>query len=135
LSGLRVLLENICKKYRDLKPRLVVLFGSYARGDYTDESDIDILVVSDHVSRDPREAFQQLYDPEEPKIMPIGMNTEVFISKLKRGEPFILEIMEDGKVLCKDPEFHNFILKLYKEVRKNYIRRGRTWIRVNWKNS
>ena len=131
MSGLRVLLENICRKYRDLKPRLVMLFGSYARGDYTDESDIDILVVSDHMSRDPREAFQQLYDSEEPKIMPIGMNTEVFISKLKRGEPFILEIIEDGKVLCKDTEFYNHVLKLYREVRRRYIRRGKTWIKIS----
>ena len=130
LNGLEGLLENICEKYRDLKPKLVVLFGSHARGDYTDESDIDILVVSDQISRDPRIAFQQLYDPKEPRIVPMGMNTNIFISKLKRGEPFILEILEDGRVLCRDEEFYNQVIKLYKEIRKSYVRRGRAWIKV-----
>ncbi len=130
LSGLKVLLRNIYEKYRDLRPKLIILFGSYARGDYTNESDIDILVVSDHIPKDPRLAFQKLYDPEEPKIIPIGMNTEVFLSKVKKGEPFILEIIEDGKVLYKDEEFYNYVLKLYGEVRRRYVRKGRTWIRV-----
>jgi len=42
-------LEGICSRYERVKPRLVILFGFYARGDYTDESGIDILVVSDEL--------------------------------------------------------------------------------------
>lgn len=28
------------------------------------------------------------------------MNTEVFMRKLKNGSTFILEVIEDGKILC-----------------------------------
>lgn len=34
-----------------LKLKLVVLFGSRARGDYTDISDVDILVVADDLPK------------------------------------------------------------------------------------
>jgi len=125
------MLEGICSRYEHVKPRLVILFGSYARGDYTDESDIDILVVSDELPRDPRQAFEALFDPENPKIVPVGMNTEVFLTKLTEGEPFILEVLEDGKSLCADREFYDYVMRLFREVRVNYVRRDRTWIKVS----
>jgi len=124
-------LEGICSRYGSVKPRLVILFGSYVRGDYTDESDVDILVVSDELPRDPRQAFEALFDPENPKVVPIGMNTEVFLSKLAEGEPFILEVIEDGKPLCADREFYDRVMKLFREVRANYVRRGRAWIKIS----
>jgi len=124
------MLESICSKYEHLKPRLIVLFGSHARGDYTDESDIDLLVVSDMLPRDPRQSFEELFDPEEPRITPIGLNTEVFLSKLRRGEPFILEILEDGRLLCVDEKFYEEIARVFTEVRRRYVRRGRAWIRM-----
>ena len=124
------MLESVCSKYEHLKPRLIVLFGSHARGDYTDESDIDVLVVSDMLPRDPRQSFEELFDPREPRITPIGLNTEVFLSKLRKGEPFILEILEDGRVLCMDEKFYEEIARVFTEVRRRYVRRGRAWIRV-----
>jgi len=108
----------------------VILFGSYARGDYTDESDIDILVVSDNLSNDPRQASQQLFDSDNPRLMPLGMNTSVFLSKLKSGEPFVVEILEDGKLLCGDEDFYRYVMEIFREVRGRYIRRGKTWIRI-----
>ncbi len=39
--------EIIVKEY---KPEKIILFGSYARGDAKPDSDIDILVLSDHES-------------------------------------------------------------------------------------
>ena len=39
--------EGLCEIYSRFRPRLVVLFGSYARGDYTESSDVDVLIVSD----------------------------------------------------------------------------------------
>lgn len=41
--------EQILPKIRDtLKPSLVVVFGSRVRGDASEESDIDVIIVSDH---------------------------------------------------------------------------------------
>lgn len=38
----------------DYHPDKIIIFGSYARGDYTSDSDIDILVLSDREKDKPR---------------------------------------------------------------------------------
>jgi hypothetical protein len=119
--------EELCKEYSKFNPKLVVLFGSYARGDYTNESDIDVLVVSDVFPRDPREGFAMTYTMKFPKVMPVAMNTQVFLKKLNEGSTFILEIIEDGKILCGDKEFENDVLEKYKEIRKRFRRKGKLW--------
>ena len=119
--------ERLCGKYERFSPRLVVLFGSRARGDHLEDSDIDVLVVSDALPRDPREAFEALYDPSDPLVMPIGMNTSVFVRKLREGNTFVLEVLEDGRILCGDPSFISEVTRLYREVRRRYVRRGRAW--------
>ena len=119
--------EGLCEKYSKLRPRLVVLFGSYARGDYTESSDVDVLIVSDVFPKDPREGFRMAFDPEEPKVMPVAMNTEVFLKKLRNGSTFILEVLEDGKVLCDDEGFLRVVRETFSEVRKRFRREGRVW--------
>ena len=126
LDDLRSLVESYRERF---SLRLVVLFGSRARGDYTDESDVDILVVADNLPKDPREAFSTLRDARYPSINPIGFNTEVFLKKLAAGSTFLLEILDEGIVLYADKDFYTMTMKIYENVRKRYIRRGRTWIK------
>ncbi len=123
-------LGDLLARYRRFKPKLVVLFGSRARGDYTDSSDYDILVVSDDLPRDPREAFDLLYDLDYPDVSPIGMNTASFLRKLEEGSTFILEILEDGKVLLADEDFLREVMTKFKEIRGRFKREGKTWILV-----
>ncbi|BBD72874.1 hypothetical protein HS1genome_1263 [Sulfodiicoccus acidiphilus] len=119
--------EEICKLYRNLKPKVVILFGSRARGDYTEESDIDVLIISDLLPRDPREGFIMAYNVNFPKVMPTPMNTRVFLKKLEEGSTLVLEIIEDGKILCGDEDFINEIMKTFTEVRKRFTREGKLW--------
>jgi predicted nucleotidyltransferase len=51
-------LKELVNKLINYKVRLIILFGSRARGDYTDESDIDVLIVADKMPSDPREAYE-----------------------------------------------------------------------------
>jgi len=44
--ALSYFLKNLRKKFGN-KIKKVILFDSYARGDYNEESDIDILIVGD----------------------------------------------------------------------------------------
>jgi len=125
-----LLSEELIKKYMSLKPRLIVLFGSRARGDYTNESDLDVLVVADKIPRDPREAYQLLFNNEYPLVSPIGMNTNTFIKKLREGSTFLLEVLEDGKIVYSDKEFLQKVIDIFNDVRKNYIRKGKTWVKV-----
>lgn len=124
------MLLEVCELYRDLEPKLVVLFGSYARGDYTDQSDIDVLIVSDKLPADPREAFAMAFRPNRDKIVPTAFNTNVFLKKLREGSTFILEILEDGMILCGDETFIEEVKKIFGEVRKNFVRKGKLW---TWK--
>ena len=57
------------------------------------------------------------------------MNTEVFLSKLRKGEPFVIEILEDGKILCGDRNFYEYVMSIYREIRKKYVRKGEAWIK------
>ncbi len=123
-------LKYLCKKYESIRPKLIILFGSRARGDFLEYSDVDVLVVADILPKDPRKSFEELYDPNEPHIMPIGMNTEVFLKKLQEGSTFILEVIEDGKILCGEEEFINYVLSIFRRIRRLYERRGRAWIRA-----
>ncbi len=118
---------EICELYGNLNPKLVILFGSYARGDYTEESDIDVLVVSDDLPTDPREAFHLAFRIENPKIEPTAMNTGIFMRKLEEGSTFILEIIEEGKILCRDEKFIEEVKSKYSEIRRRFKRGGKVW--------
>ena len=45
-KAIKEFVQALKSKYRG-RVRRIILFGSYARGDYTEESDIDILIVGD----------------------------------------------------------------------------------------
>ncbi|MEM0490813.1 MAG: nucleotidyltransferase domain-containing protein [Ignisphaera sp.] len=130
LNDLNTLVEKYRKK---LALRLVILFGSRARGDYTDRSDIDILVVADDLPKDPRESFALLRDTSFTNVNPIGFNTESFLKKLKDGSAFVIEVIEDGKILYIDNEFLDKVMKIYRDVRKRYARQGKTWYLISSK--
>ena len=124
-------LGDLCARYgRRFRLRLVVLFGSRARGDYTEWSDFDVLVVADDLPGDPREAFSALYDPSTPSVVPIGIRTDKFLRMLREGSTLLLEALEDGRVLCGDAEFAERVFAIYREVRRGFERRGRLWVRV-----
>ena len=113
--------------------RLILLFGSRARGDYTDSSDYDVLVVGDEIPRDPRRVSDDLY-LRVIRMFPgpvdaVFMNTEVFVKKLEEGSPFLLQAIEEGKVIEADEEFWSKVTETYRRVRPLYERRGRAWIR------
>lgn len=90
---------------RQIRITKVVLFGSYARGTATEESDIDIAVESPDFHQSYIEAWQRLYrsvwrsgvDPAlEPRPLHAGLS------------PFLYEeIMKNGKVIYEAEENHD----------------------------
>ena len=79
---------------KEFKPQKILLYGSYAKGNWNEESDIDIAVIVDEVHGDYLELASMLYrlrrnidDRIEPVLLeekadPSGFLTEV----LKHGE-------------------------------------------------
>ncbi len=53
-------------------PRKIILFGSHARGDAREDSDVDFLVVEEHVSS-PRQEMVRLRDVLSPLRIPVDV--------------------------------------------------------------
>lgn len=92
--------EVVCK----LNPILVILFGSFAKQDINEGSDVDILVVADF-KEDFLDRIRVLMDLNMFKIPvePIGYTPTEFEEMRRKRNPFILEILETGKTMFPKP--------------------------------
>lgn len=92
--------ETIVKK---LKPKRIILFGSFARGDYNEGSDIDLIVIKDwnETFLDRIKVLLELNDQKLP-IEPIGYAEDEFEKMIEDGNPFILRVLEEGVVIYEE---------------------------------
>jgi len=100
-SIIKRIVDILVEKYHPVK---IILFGSYALGNYTEDSDIDILIIkeTDEKRRVDRfiEVKRLIYDSEnEIPVSPLVLTIEEIKERLKMGDNFIEEILEKGKVL------------------------------------
>lgn len=85
--------------------RQIILYGSYARGDFEADSDIDIMILLDMSDLDLKKYSQQLsymtYDfnlDNDVDIKPI-VKSEEFFKKWVVNYPFYANIQREGVVL------------------------------------
>ena len=85
---------------RHFKPEKIILFGSYAYGQPTEDSDVDILVIMPFEGRNPEKATE-IWMATKPKFpIDIMVRKPAELKKrLKMGDFFLREITEKGKVL------------------------------------
>ena len=80
----------------------IVLFGSHARGTATEESDVDVLVVIDHLTEaDRREVFDMAYDvdaasPEWMGLSPLAYSSEQAQDLRSRERLLFRDIAREG---------------------------------------
>lgn len=93
--------SELKKIYKD-KLEKVILYGSYARGDYTEDSDVDIMIllsISDMEIKNYRELLSELtYDFNtnyDIDIKPIAKNKDEF-TKWINAYPFYANIQREG---------------------------------------
>ena len=81
-------------------PSKIILFGSYAHGKPTEDSDVDMLVVMKFKGRGARKASEILVatDPRFPIDLLVRTPAQIR-TRLKLGDFFIREITQKGKVL------------------------------------
>lgn len=94
---------------RKLNPDLVLLFGSFATGDINEGSDVDILIVAGF--KEPfLDRIRTLMDINTFKIPiePVGYTVKEFFEMKRKKNPFIIEVLEKGKIIYKS---RNFALK------------------------
>jgi uncharacterized protein len=81
-------------------PEKVILFGSYAYGQPTADSDVDLLVVMSHTESDIKKASEiRMTLPVTIPIDVIVRSPKKIQERLSMGDFFIREIMEKGKIL------------------------------------
>lgn len=94
------------KIVRELKPEKIILFGSYAQGNPTPDSDVDLLVILDTTQpRKERVVAVSLLLYPRPFPVDILVKTPQEVKKeLDKGNFFIRGIMTKGKVLYERPK-------------------------------
>ncbi len=85
--------------------RRIILFGSYARGDYNSDSDIDIMILLDITDIEAKDYQKILFDAtydfnmdNDVDINPMAHSEELF-KKWIDAYPFFNNIDKDGVVL------------------------------------
>lgn len=78
--------------------RAVVVFGSVARGDFHDSSDVDVLIVADGLSERPLERNAALGLPP-PRVEFVAWTPDEWRRERDRGNPIAVEARERGLLL------------------------------------
>ncbi len=94
--------EKIVEKIKNkFNPKKIILFGSHAMGKSTEESDIDLFIVMEsNLRRDERAVLISDLFPYRLFSLDIIVYTpEELELSLKRGNPFIKEILDKGQLL------------------------------------
>jgi predicted nucleotidyltransferase len=87
--------------------RNIVLFGSSARGEFNEHSDIDILVV--YTRKKPENivegAIDILLKKYDANLVPIFLSVDEVKERLKKLDPFIVTVLSEGKILHGDKKW------------------------------
>ena len=97
-------IERIVSK---LNPEKIILFGSYAYGNPTPDSDVDLLVIMKTKAKeiDRYVAVSNLLYPRQfPVDILVKTPKEVQEASRKKGNFFMREILTKGKVIYKRPK-------------------------------
>ncbi len=98
ISGrLKKISERLKKSYNAEK---VILFGSYARGEETEDSDVDLLVIAPRKER----FFERIASTKRLirdlrnglPVSPIVLTPEETKKRQQIGDQFIIDILENG---------------------------------------
>lgn len=97
------LLAEIVKRIVEgYKPDKIILFGSYAYGNPTESSDIDLFIVKDDNRRSLDrfcEVRKMLRDFTGISIAPVIFTNEELRKRMEIEDDFVLEIISKGKPL------------------------------------
>ena len=97
-------IQEIAQKIQThYRPEKIILFGSYAYGKPTRDSDIDMFIIKNtKKTRMDRwmEVRKILYDPERKiSISPLVFTNKEVNSRLSLGDDFFCEIVKKGRLL------------------------------------
>jgi len=93
----------VARLKKDYEPERIILFGSCSRGDFDENSDIDLLVVKKTALRPldrMREVYKLVYSPHHYLALdPLMLTSDELAQRLERQDYLVREIVREGKVL------------------------------------
>ena len=85
---------------REFHPRRIILFGSYARGTPTEDSDVDLLIIMPFKGRSTDVSVEMRLKVRPPFPVDLLVRTPQAVRRrIGMGDCFMREIVESGKVL------------------------------------
>ena len=97
MKEIRAVARRIAREFR---PHKVILFGSYARGATTPDSDVDLLVIMPFQGHPAYKATEILLKVHRGFAMDLLVRTPQMVrQRLAMGDCFMKEILREGKVL------------------------------------
>lgn len=81
--------------------------GSVARGDFNVWSDIDVVVVAEHLPASILERQALLLSGAPPRVQPVGFEAAEFRAALAKGNRLAREVFETGLPLAGDRFFRD----------------------------
>lgn len=103
---LEVLLPEIEERIKTtfgVRVRKIILYGSYARGEYDRESDIDILVIVDDEELEKyinkRIELTNYYLDKENILVSIIIEKATVAERYKNHSPFLINVLKEGTVV------------------------------------
>jgi predicted nucleotidyltransferase len=90
----------------ELKPEKIILFGSYAYGNPTPDSDVDLLVIMKTKAKEIDRyvaVSNVLYPRQFPVDILVKTPKEIEAETRKKGNYFMREILNKGKVMYERP--------------------------------
>lgn len=94
--GLGDLIAADLKKVKGIKEAYI--FGSYAKGDFESESDIDVLIIGDHPVMEATKALLPIQERIRREINVVDLTEEEFAKRKKNKDEFIRDIF-NGKAI------------------------------------
>ncbi len=96
-QSIHILSERIVQEFH---PQRIILFGSYATGRPTPDSDVDILVILPFEGRNLTKSLEILNrtNPRFPLDL-LARTPEDTAKRYREGDPLIREALDHGKVL------------------------------------
>jgi predicted nucleotidyltransferase len=101
-SQIRAFSQTVAREFR---PHKIVLFGSYAYGTPTEDSDVDLLVIMPFQRKRGRKSLEiRQRVPADFPLDLIVRTPEFVAQRLEWGDCFTREILSKGKVLYEAPD-------------------------------
>jgi uncharacterized protein len=120
--------KSLAAEYR---AKLVLVFGSSVKSTWTESSDVDILVISDNLPKNP---IQRFFDVEQANfdVQIFGYTTRELEDMLDSLNIFVISALDEGKVIYSNPDYFaaikNKLASIKEENKMSRSENGWTYI-------